>query len=221
MTIKTSAWGLFLSFLVSCGTAQAQESKTSPVGLYRAQEGPDVASHLLLDKEGHFAFELMAGALDLWAKGDWKQEEDGSLSLTTLPRPRPPELQIRHMETHKGQAFTLHVAFPNGQGVPGVDFRLGLANGEVIEDYTQKDGWERDFPRASKPVWIEMREPIYRASLPRTDIPVDVNDVELELVPNDMGVMDFDGASAILDREKLVIHTTEGSIRFVRIHETP
>ena len=192
-----------------------------PAGLYRAQAGPDAPSHLLIGEDGRFGFELIAGALDLHAQGSWQREGDGRISLTTLPRPRAPELAVGGMTRRESEPLTVRVTLPGGRGVQGVDFRIGLETGETIDAYTQRDGWRNDPADRRRPLWIELEEPIHDIRLDRTAVPAGANDLHFILTPHDVGVMDFDRSPAEFDGERLTVHSPRGSMTFRRVERRP
>ena len=196
-------------------------AEDSPTGLYRAAEGPDLASRLWVGTDGRFRYELIAGALDQWARGEWRHLPDGGIALTTRPRPKPPQFRIESMTGGKasGAPLSLHVAWPNGRGIAGIDFRIGLEGGEVVEGYTQEDGWQADSPGTARPLWIELREPIYGTMLARTAIPDGKVELRFVLEPNDMGVADFRDTPAEFVNGRLILHTPDGDIRYDRIEE--
>lgn len=225
--------GGFLSFALSFCAPMAwakqeiaapnpSSSPINPAGLYQGiGDGPDVASQLLLTKEGDFRFQLMAGALDLWSQGQWIQADNGTLTLNTAPRPKPPELHVQSMEKKAGAPISILVTTPKGRSIAGVDFVIGFDKGQSIEDYTQSDGWQADPAEKRIPRWISLREPIYDIILDQTPIPDGANDLRFTLIPNDVGVLDFINATGILREEDgetfLTVSMDKGSTSFVRL----
>lgn len=183
-------------------------------GRYRLAEGPDVAGQLELTADGRFGYELAAGALDEQARGRWEMRGDMAC-LTTEPTPKQPA--FRPVEPADQEA-TVRVTWPNGRGIPGVDFTIGFEGGEPVSGYTQEDGWTLPEGEARTPRWIELTEPIYRIRLART--PFAGRHFRAELVPNDIGVVDFRGACLIREgkgrSERYVLRRSEGEMRFVR-----
>ncbi len=222
MTVRTRLLPLLCPLLLWTVPHAARAGPESGlVGLYRAAEGPDVASHLLIGADGRFRYELMAGALDQWAQGDWRALPDGGIALTTRPQPKAPQFRVENMTGGKGKdaPFSLMVVWPNGRGAPGVDFRIGLGDGSVTEGYTQEDGWRADLPAEAQPVWIELQEPIYGTTLARTPIPQGARELRFVLEPNDMGVVDFRDARAELRDGRLILHMPGGDIGYVRVEQ--
>lgn len=204
--MKALAASLTLALLVS-----APSAAQSLAGHYRLAEGPDVAGQLELTADGRFGYELAAGALDERAQGRWEQR-GGAACLTTEPKPKPPEFQPA--APLAGDEATVRVTWPDGRGIPGVDFTIGFDVGEPLSGYTQEDGWTLPEDEPRTPRWIELTEPIYRIRLPR--ISFAGKRFRAELVPNDIGLVDFQGTCLTQQGDRYVLHRAEGEMRFVR-----
>ena len=181
-------------------------------GRYRLAEGPDVAGQLELTTDGRFGYELAAGALDERAQGRWEQRGDAAC-LTTEPKPKAPEL--RAAEPLADDSATIRVTWPGGRGIAGVDFVIGFDSGEPIDGYTQESGWTLPPDERRRPVWIELTESIYRVRLARTEFTG--TRFRAELVPNDIGVVDFQGACLTGQGDIYVLRRTEGEMKFRRV----
>lgn len=210
----SAAIALLAAWLPVTGAAEE-----GAAGLYRARSGPDVAVRLAIDENGRFGFELFAGALDLRAQGSWEADGPGRIILTTRPRPRAPELRVESMTARPGQPLRIRVTLANGRGLQGMDFRIGFDRGDILEGYTQSDGWTNDPADTRRPLWIELEEPIYGARLARTPIAAGANDLHFILTPHDIGVMDFDATPATFGEGRLTIYSTQGEMDFVRVGE--
>lgn len=190
-------------------------------GRYRATEGPDVAGQLELRQDGRFGYEFAAGALDERAQGRWvaRQTPAGPQAcLTTEPKPVAPVLQPAPVPAD--QDATVFVAWPDGRGIAGVDFIIGFDHGEPLSDYTQGYGWTLPADEHRTPRWIELIEPIYRVPLARTAFPPPPADhaaarFRAVLIPNDIGVVDFQNACLEPAARGFVLHRAEGDMRFV------
>jgi hypothetical protein len=126
---------VLLGSLFGCVTAN---SVSVVPGNYRLAEKPDLAGQLILSADGRFGCALTAGALGERAQGGW--EKDGSaICLFTEPRPVAPEFSRGPRDWGKDESRRLLVHSPDGNGIPGIDIRLGLDDGSVIENYTQHD----------------------------------------------------------------------------------
>ncbi|MDB5724759.1 MAG: putative secreted protein [Novosphingobium sp.] len=192
-------------------------------GRYRVTEGPDVAGRLELRGDGRFGYEFAAGALDERAQGRWVQRGDPGherACLTTAPKPVAPVLQPGPVPAD--QAATVRVTWAKSdRGIPGVDFVIGFDSGEPVTGYTQEDGWTLPQDERRTPRWIELMEPIYRVPLARTAFPASgpsAGKFRAVLVPNDIGVVDFQDACLEQARtgneEGYVLHRAEGDMRF-------
>jgi hypothetical protein len=181
-------------------------------GRYRLAEGPDVAGQLELRQDGRFGYELAAGALDERAQGRWEMRGEAAC-LTTEPRPKPPEL--RPAEPLAGDEATVRVTWENGRGIPGVDFVIGFDSGEPASGYTQDYGWTLPPDEQRTPRWIELTEPIHRVHLGR--MPFSGRHFRAVLVPNDIGVVDFQGACLSRQGERYLLRRAEGEMTFRRV----
>ncbi|KGB53834.1 hypothetical protein [Sphingopyxis sp. LC363] len=195
--------------------AAAQESPW--VGEYGLAEGPDVGGGLLIRNDGRFQYMLAAGALDERAEGRWEIRGE-AICLTTDPKPVPPAMEKAPLIEVEGAVPTLLVTWPDGEGVPGVDFTIGFDSGDPTEDYTQYYGWTMPDDDKRIPRWVELREPIYGIIAPRYELTeADGGKLHVIIVPNDIGVVDFDGACAEKTERGLTLHRAEGDMRFARL----
>lgn len=212
---------LTAALIVAPASALAAAGDSPFVGEYGLAEGPDVGGGLLIRNDGRFLYMLAAGALDERAEGRWEIHGD-RVCLTTDPKPVPPTLEKGTPMAVEGSIPTVLVTWPNGRGIPGVDFTIGFDSGDPIEDYTQTDGWTMPDEDKRIPRWIEVREPIYDITAPRFELTdADGGKLRAIIVPNDIGVVDFDGACAEKTQRGLTLHRTEGDMRFVRLRDDP
>jgi hypothetical protein len=204
---------LLLAAALIAAPATAQDAAL--VGDYRLTEGPDVAGVLRIGEDGRFVYWLAAGALDERAAGRW-QARSGMACLTTEPKPVPPVIEKGPIIAVEGTVPTLLVTWPNGDGVPGVDFVIGFDRGEPLTGYTQYDGWTMPEGDRRVPTWVEFSEPIYRITAPRFELAAsDGGKLRAIVVPNDLGIVDFDAACAERTEAGLILHRAEGDMRFV------
>ncbi|MEO8723617.1 MAG: hypothetical protein ABI395_08870 [Sphingobium sp.] len=183
-------------------------------GDYRLDGGPDVVGGLRLSKDGRFEYWLIAGALDEQAKGRWEQK-DQNIRLFTEPKPKPPIFTVGAQVKEDTAPFTLLVTWPNGEGIGGVDFRIGFDHGEPATGYTQYYGWSQSPDDTRTPLWVELVEPIHAIISPRYAIDAAKgNKLTFILTPNDLGTVDFDGATVEATESGLVLHRREGDMPF-------
>ena len=181
-------------------------------GRYRVSEGPDVAGVLEIGANHRFQYALAAGALDEHAEGRWYRESS-KICLRTEPRPVPAQFLLAPAEA--AQEYTLLVTWPNGKGIPGVDFRIGFDSGEPLTGYTQYYGWSMPQDDARVPRWIELAVPMHRLVSQR--IALDGRKtIRVTLTPNDLGTVNFQGACLEANGDGYVLHRDGGEMRLVR-----
>jgi hypothetical protein len=204
---------LVLGGLSSCVSAT---SDPGMAGHYRLAEGPDVAGDLLLSADGRFRYALAAGALDERAQGRWEQNGE-TACLFTEPVPVPPVFSRESSAPAGGESRDLLVTWPGGGGIAGVDFRLGFDDGSFIEGYTQQDGWSMPSSDVRKPRWIELAVPMHGLNSPRFALDGrDRGPWRFVLTPNDLGLVDFQGACLRREESRYILERGEGEMRFVR-----
>ncbi len=180
------------------GNSQANRSTEAPpsmappadaraAGRYRLAGSPDEVVAFELFPEGRFGFMMIAGAVDQHAEGRWAS--DGrTVTLNTWPRPTPPEFRAGPVTRGGDAPFTILVKGENGRGLAGMDLRVGLANGETTESYTQEYGWQSE----TAPRWVEISLAMYDIAPRRFELDAAQGNVfAFTLVPNDFGVMDL------------------------------
>jgi hypothetical protein len=210
--MKQAMAGLALLALVAGVPARAD----AVVGQYRITAEPDTASQLVLRADGTFQYELESGALDEQAAGRWTRHGD-VLALETMPRPVPPVFRLAPRSAPAPDAPTLRVTSPGGQGIGGVDFRIGFDTGGPVEDYTQESGWTMPPEEHRIPRWIELTEPIYGIVSPRYPIEdAKGGTLNFVIVPNDIGVVDFSGVTVDVLPGGLLVHRGRMQMKFIR-----
>jgi hypothetical protein len=194
--------------------AAAQESGF--VGQYSLSAGPDVVGGLLIREDGRFFYMLAAGALDQEAEGRWEADGD-RICLISDPKPVPPAFEKGELVQVEGAIPTIFVSWPNGRGIPGIDFVITFDKGPPIEDYTQVDGWTMPANDKRIPRRIEIMEPIHEITAPPFELTeADGGRLRVNLVPNDFGVVDMDGTCLAKSEDGVVMHRTGFEIPFLR-----
>ena len=200
--------------LLMSGIAAGEE--VSPVGHYRAAAGPDLASELVIEANGHFEYALSYGALDEHAVGQWVRADKG-IRLYTDPKPIPAAFSSSPPSKTGDAKLSLLVAWPDGRGIAGIDFRIGFAAGDPITGYTQHDGWALSPDERRTPAWIELFEQIHGVASPRYPIDLEKgNALHFTLTPNDIEIFDFQGSQVDVEPGALVLHHGTGQLRYVR-----
>jgi hypothetical protein len=207
---------LIASILAAAAPAAAQAVEP---GRYRLTGEQDVASELVLNKDGGFAYFLIAGALDERAAGRWSAEGP-VVTLSVEPKPVPPAFTAGAAARTGDATLALKVSWPDGRGIPGVDLRVGFAEGEPVADYTQEDGWSLPAEEKRKPIWVELSVPMY--DLPPSRFPIDIaaaNTLSFTLTPNDMGVFDFTGVRIEAEEKRLIVHRGGARLRYEAVRD--
>lgn len=208
-----------LTFAAVAIVASPPADARSPyAGHYRIAIGPDGAGRLELDPDGHFRYELSAGALDERAEGTWT-EIGGDIRLTTAPKPIPPSF-ARGPDGGK-HSPTLHVRLADGRDLAGIDFRLGLTNGTVMAGYTQAEGWAFPDDGDRRIAWVEVVEPIYGIASPRFAIdPPAAGGLVFVLTPNEIELVDFQNAQLEKRTDDFLLHRRDRTLRLIREKQT-
>lgn len=205
------------------GTATQNEAASSgpgnaaAAGRYRGNAGPDVAAQLELRPDGRFRFFLAAGSLDARAEGRWTS--DGHIViLDTEPRPTPPAFAAGPVSRTGDYPLSILVNGPSGRGLASIDVRVGMADGRVLQGYTQDYGWQ---PVAGEevgtPRWVELSALPHGVPLRRFELdPAAGNAFTFTLIPNDLGVADFHDTEAQITDGGLSVPFMGSPLRFVR-----
>jgi hypothetical protein len=194
--------------------SQMAAAADGPAGHYRINDGPDVASELILRPDGRFEYFLAAGSLDEQAQGTW-QVEGGTVRLRTIPKPVPATFAAGSVKAAPGAPLVLHVTNPAGQGISSVHFTIGFDSGPTVKGYTQDYGWSLDGDEKRAPRWIEFSVPIYGLQSGR--FPLDLregNELTFILTPNDIGTIDFTGVQIDIQPNRLVMHRSGALITY-------
>jgi len=199
--------------LAACGAAPAnaaQNEAAAPAGpgnlaaagRYRDNAGPDEVGELELGRDGRFRFFFAAGSLDARAEGRWTS--DGrKVILTTEPRPTPPAFTAGPVSRSSEHPLSILVNWPDGEGIATIDVRVGMADGRVLEGYTQYYGWQPgEGEEVGTPIWVELSELIQGVPLQRFALDMAAGNVfAFTLVPNDFGIAEFDETEAEITAE--------------------
>jgi len=210
MKVSSIAAAAALLLFASAGEAR------SPAGNYRFEGQPDEASEIRLRSDGRFDYFMAAGALDERAQGRWTRVGD-RLRLTTEPKPVPAQFGLRSAARAAGAPLTVKVVSPGGEGIAGVDLRIGFADGSPVEDYTQEDGWTLSDAEKRAPRWIELAVAMYGLASQRFPIdPEKANALTFTLTPNDLGVVDFSAIPVEIKGDRLLVHRGGGVLSYRR-----
>ena len=196
MTMKTLLAALLL---LGCSAAsgnaaqdQAGPGNLAAAGRYRDNAGPDVVVELELGRDGRFRFGIVAGSLGARAEGRWTS--DGRVvTLTTEPRPTPPSFTVGPVTRSDEHPLSILVNGPDGEGIATIDVRVGMADGRVLEGYTQDYGWQPgEGEQVGIPAWVEISEEIQGIPRHRFELDASAGNVfAFTLIPNDFGIAEF------------------------------
>ena len=205
---------LALSSLSGCVTGLPE---TGMAGHYSLAEGPDVAGELILTPDHRFSYALAAGALDERSQGRWEQDGPAAC-LFTDPRPVAPVFSRNVIAGKENEPRSLLVTWPGGEGIAGIDFRIGFRDGSVIDGYTQHDGWSMPSDDPRQAGGIELAVPMHSLQSPR--FPLEEPDSGpwlFVLTPNDLGTVDFQHACITREGNGFALERDGGKMRFLRM----
>ena len=186
------------------------------VGEYRDADSFEVFHGLLLREDGTFAWAISAGAMDRTSAGTW-DVSGGKAVLTTSPAPIAPVFEQAEPDISADAPY-LSVTWPNGRGIPGIDFTLECADGERISDYTQYDGWNPAEELCADPKAISLSEGTQDIGPTRFDISAhDGGGLHFVLVPNDFGIMDLTGVTITPEPDGITLHLPGSRARMIRV----
>jgi hypothetical protein len=118
--------------------------------------------------------------------------------------------------------LSVRIVSPGGDGIAGVDFRIGFTDGSSLAGYTQEDGWSLAAEDRRRAAWIELAVPMHGIASPRFDLdPAKDNLFVFWLVPNDLGQVDFEGEPLDADQDRLVMHRGGADMVFVKSGKAP
>jgi len=205
-----------LPLLALCLIAAAPAAP-DPVGRYRLQGEQDVASQLLVRRDGRFEYALAAGALDEEAAGTWRRVGN-TILLTTRPKPVPPAFAAGPAKMVPGSPLTIHVTWPGGRDAVGTDVRIEFESGEPLVSYVGgPDGWTMPEGETRRPVAVTLALGMFGFESQR--FPIDAakaNDLSFVITPNDLGKVDFEALPVDVEPGRLVMHRGGARLTYVR-----
>jgi hypothetical protein len=195
----------------------AAASAPDPVGRYRLQGEHDVASELIIARDGHFEYALAAGALDEEASGPWRRVGN-EIRLTTRPKPVPPAFSAGAARKVALAPLTLHVTWPGGRDAVGTDFRIDFDAGPPLITYVGgPDGWTMPEEETRKPVAVTFALTMFDVESQR--FPIDTakaNDLSFLITPHDLGKVDFQDVVLDVEPGRLVMHRGQAKMTYVK-----
>jgi hypothetical protein len=188
-----------------------------PVGRYRLRDGPDVASELIVSRDGRFEYALAAGALDEYAKGRWRRVGN-EIRLTTTPKPVPPSFAAGAVKKADGAPLVLHVLWPDGRDAIGIDLKLEFDSGPPLVTYVGgPDRWTLPEGETRQPVAVTLALGMFGFVSQR--FPIDAakaNELTFVVTPHDLGRVDFQDLPLEISRGALVMHRGKARLTYVK-----
>ncbi len=215
--LLVAACGAAAGMAIDDQAAAASPGGSAAAGRYRGNAGPDVAAQLELRPDGRFLFFLAAGSLDARAEGRWTS--DGrTVILNTEPRPTPPAFAAGPVSRDPEHPLSILVNGRNGRGIASIDVRIGMADGRVLEGYTQEHGWQPGIgDEVGTPRWVELSALVHGVPLSRFELDMAAgNAFAFTLIANDLGIADFRDTAAELTADGLDLPFLGAPLPFVR-----
>ena len=216
------AAALALFMPLSAG-AQAEEPSAQDTrriqdvaGLYVLPDAFETYLVVELRPDGTYGYELSVGALDERSLGTWAINGD-RISFQTEPRPVPPEFE-RQADDSAADAPFVSITWPKGRTIDGIDVVITCENGETLSGYTIGGMWspEQSNP-CDTPQSLRLVEDIHRVESPEYPISNDTRGLRFILRPNDMGVVDFTGKTAVATGDTLTIELMETATQLRKV----
>jgi hypothetical protein len=132
MAVMAAKFTLLLTLPVFCGILCAADSAA---GHYVLEGTREVGSELLLTRDGNFQFVLAYGAMDLMARGTWRQEGDTVILNSTLSQ--EPVFRMSRGSSNSPASLRVTVKGADGQPAERIDVILngpaGSSRGKTDE----------------------------------------------------------------------------------------
>lgn len=185
------AWKAAILLVSPLLVAASPVSPEGLVGRYALSGVREAAGGLELQRGGRFRYAFTYGALDEQAEGRWRQDGNRVL-LTTDPTPKPPDWSLVVAEPGDPKVFALILEGPNGEAIPNIEVKVGMADGSVETGQTVREWLEADLDGARRPVSVTFHVPVFEVTSPGFPIDVAKNRrYRFRLDPRDLGIRDF------------------------------
>lgn len=210
-------------FILTPACAQPEELSSQDArriqevaGLYVLPDAFETYLVIELRPDGTYGYELSVGALDERSLGTWSISGN-RITFQTEPRPVPPEFE-RQADDSAPDAPFVSVTWPKGRTIDGIDVIITCKNGETLSGYTIGGMWspEQSNP-CDTPQSLRLVEDIHRVELPEYSISNDTRGLRFILRPNDMGVVDFTGKTAVATGDTLTIELMETATQLRKV----
>jgi hypothetical protein len=197
--------------------AAAPPAAPDPVGRYRLTGEQDVASQLIVSRDGSFEYALAAGALDEYAKGRWTRA-GRQIRLTTVPKPVPPSFAPGTAKKTSEAPLVLHILWPNGRDAVGTDLKVEFETGDPLDTYVGgPDRWTMPEGETRRPVAVTLALGMFGFGSGRFAIDAaKANDLTFVITPHDLGKVDFESVPVDVERGRLVMHRGPARMVYVK-----
>lgn len=233
------AMGLALIANAGPEATEAEDATTSEfVGRYDGNSF-ETAMGMEILADGTWGWGVSVGALDMRAKGTWRQEGD-FIYLTSDPKPVAPAFGVSGLEeSHAGRWFRV-VWAGNGEPFQYASAIVTCKNGELIGNQVYSEGWpppesaaDDETLSADMPHKVECDEPetvtlslsMYQIRSERyvlRDLGWEPGTtVRFEFLRNDLGVADFTGVTGYLEDGKLKLVGAEWPLELKKLPVVP
>jgi hypothetical protein len=138
---------------------------------------PEVASGLVLRKDGTFEYAFIYGAADYQSSGTWRSE-GGAVILQSAGKQEPP-FAIVSQRKAAGTGMRVRVQAPNGQGVAHIDIAVE-SGGKSVTATTDQSGWAV-MPAALGAKRVNLHVPVYDKGAGPYHINADCNEAIFQI----------------------------------------
>lgn len=197
--------------------AAAAPPAPDPIGRYRLTGEHDVASELIVSRDGHFEYALAAGALDEYAKGRWRRVGN-EIRLTTVPKPVPPSFAAGPAKKTAEAPLVLHVLWPDGRDAIGTDLKVEFETGDPLVTYVGGPAeWTMPREETRRPVAVTVALAMYGFVSPRFAIDAArANDLTFVITPHDLGKLDMEAFPLEIEPGRLIMHRGGARVVYVK-----
>ena len=198
---------------------QAAAEQSTFVGRYNGSSF-ETAMGMVVRPDGSFEWGLSVGSLDLSARGTWSvvaSQAGDFIVFKSDPKPVSPEFIWKGKEPRGDSGPFLRVVWAeSGKPFGYADIRGLCANGELIRSSVREEGWSPQ-ETCDEPQMIQLFMESYQVLSPPFELTgkraVGEDETAIfEFYRNDLGVVDFDGVTGLLEDGQLRIESPLGAM---------
>jgi hypothetical protein len=138
---------------------------------------PEVASGLVLRKDGTFEYAFIYGAADYRSSGTWRSES-GAVVLNSAGKEEP-AFAIVSQRKVAAKGTRVRVQAPNGQGVAHIEVTLE-SGGKPVTAATDQSGWAV-LPASVRVKHVSLHVPVYDIGAGPYEIDAQLNEVIFQI----------------------------------------